>query len=217
MGKNKLNVVFIILFLLAVGGGYFLYDLICRAGDMWPAENEPGSLTAKIKTLETEVGRLRGEKMKIEPAREELKKVAVDYELASHVLPRESSPDHLIAAIRTKAEQSGVTPSSLTPSVVAQRAGGRGAAAGGGSFETWRFSLILTGSYDQIATFVNKMEEFDSPDAARTGSEKRFFEVREISITAQDSGMANLGPDAVFGPVRHQCTMVMQTYRYTGE
>ncbi len=220
MGKKNFNVVLLILGLLILASIVYLYMLIKEAGDRWPAYREPGTLTQRLETLDNEVRQLQQQVAQIRPRGEVLEQLKVEYELASRVLPRESSPDQLLAAIRTKAQQAGVFPNRLTPSVVAAaaaRPGQRGAAPVGGSFETWRFSLSLEGNYDQIATFVNKMEEFDSPDAARTGSEKRFFEVKELSIVAQESGLINLGPQAADVPVQHKCNLTMQTYRYTGQ
>lgn len=218
MSKNRLKAVFGVLGVLVLGCLYHLYTLVGEAGDTWPAENEPGTLTNQLNQLDEEVRRLRMEVAKIPAAEERLKAVNEEYELASRVLPRESSPDQLIAAIHTKAQQSGVIPTSLSPSVAKggpQPQGGRG--QGSNAFETWRFTLNLTGSYDQLATFINRMEEFDSPDAARTGSEKRFFEVRDITITSEENGLANLTPEGAGKPVEHKCVVVMQTYRYTGE
>ncbi len=223
MAKKKFNTILILLGVLILASLVYLYMLISEAGDRWPAYREPGTLTQRLEALDNEVRQLQQQVAQIPVRREILEKLKVEYELASRVLPRESAPDQLLNAIRTKAQQAGVFPNRLTPSVVASAApratpGARGARpAAGGTFETWRFSLTLDGNYDQIATFVNKMEEFDSPDAARTGSEKRFFEVKEISITGQESGLANLGPQAADNPIQHKCNLVMQTYRYTGQ
>lgn len=210
MSKKRMSVVFGFIGLLIVGGAVYLYTLIDQAGDRWPSKGKAGTLTQQVSQLEREVQNLRLEVAKILDMEARLAQVTIDFELASRVLPRESSPDQLIAAIRTKAQQAGVAPSSLRPSVAR---GGRG----GGNFEIWRFSLTLEGSYDQIASFINKMEEFDSPDAAQTGSEKRFFELIDVDITSQQNGLANLGSDNGTNPILHACNITMQTYRYTGE
>lgn len=216
MGMKKFNTLIGVLAALSVGCLVLLYFQITEAGDMWPYQGEPGTLTSDIAGLDSDIARLRAEERKIPAAREQLVAVTADYEFAARVLPRESSPDQLIAAIRTKAQQSGVYPSSLQPGIVAAgRSGARGGT--GGSFETWRFTLTLDGTYDQIATFVNRMEEFESTDASRTASEKRFFEVRQIDLSAAGDGLAGIEPNAAGEPVRHKCTMIMQTYRYTGE
>lgn len=203
---------------LILGCAVHMYILMKEAGDRWPLENGPGSLTQRITALRAGVDQLRKQEAQIPGRREELAAVTADYELAATVLPRESGPDQLIAAIRTKARQAGVVPTRLQPSIV-QAAAGRGA-QGGGAFEIWRFSLDVVGSFDQIAGFINRMEEFESPGAARAaraGSERRFFEVRELTIDAQENGLANLGGGAAANPVRHRAALVMQTYRYTGQ
>lgn len=217
MDSKKFKTWIGVLVALSIACIVYLYFQISEAGDMWPAENEPGTLTHAIDGLAKDIARLNAEVAKIPDAQKQLEAIKIDYDMAAQVLPRESSPDQLIAAISTKAQQSGVFPSSLQPSVVAQSARGGGRGAGTGNFETWRFSLAIDGTYDQIATFVNRMEEFDSADAVRMASEKRFFEVREIGITAAGSGLANLEPESVGEPVKHKCTLLMQTYRYTGE
>lgn len=220
MAKKRLSMVIGFIALLVVGGAVYLYMLIGEAGDRWPSLATAGSLTQQVNQLEREVQNLKAEVAKIPAMEERLAKVRVDFELASRVLPRESSPDQLIAAIRTKAQQANVTPSSVRPNVsrAAPRRNTRGGGGGGGnSFETWTFSLTLQGSYDQIASFVNRMEEFDSADAAQTGSEKRFFELIDIDITAEQNGLANLGPSSGGNPIMHTCNMTMRTYRYTGE
>ena len=213
MNANTLKAIFGLFGVLILGSLVYLYFLIQEAGDRWPMENEPGSLVQQIGTLRGSISQLRLQEAQIPERREALAAITVEYELAQTVLPRESSPDQLIAAIRTKAQQAGVIPTSLTPSIIQGGGGGRG---GGSAFEIWRFSLAVGGSYDQIAGFINRMEEFESPDAARTGSERRFFELLEINIDAQDNGLANLGGGTT-APVSHSCSLVMQTYRYTGQ
>lgn len=216
MGKKQLAMILGVLAVVLIGAVIYLYTLVKEAGDMWPYENEPGTITNRIQRLQKEVADLKAEIAKIPAAKERLEAIRVEYDLAARVLPRESSPDQLLAAIRMKAGQTHVTPSKLTPRI-SSRGSSPGRRGGGGSgFEEWSFTLELTGTYDQIATFVNKMEEFESGDPSRTGSEKRFFKVSSINITAEKNGLAALGgarPENIIG---HKCTLVMQTYRYTG-
>ncbi len=222
MGNKRRTVTMLALLgVLFVGGLVYLFLLVREAGDIWPYYNEPETLTYDINQLEAEVQRLRIEVAKIGPAREQLELVKVEYDLATRVLPRESSPDQLITAIRTKAQQAGVIPDRLAPSAAGggQQARGQAGRRGASNFEEWSFALDIRGTYDQIATFVNRMEEFESADPAKTGSEKRFFQVRDIDITAEESGLANLGAAAASGQEGrkgHQCSLLMQTYRFTG-
>jgi Tfp pilus assembly protein PilO len=165
---------------------------------------------------------LNMEVVQIAAAREELASVQAEYQLGSRVLPSESTPDQLLGAIRTKAQQAGVIPSQLRPDVVRQgSAGGRrgGKQAPTGKFEEWRFNLTISGSYDQIANFINRMEEFESNDPQRVGAERRFFQVQSVEITAAGNGLANLtsGTQAVGKSPGHECRLMMQTYRYTGD
>lgn len=212
MAKKQLTIVMGVLGALLLGGLYYLYTQIGTAGDMWPAEGEPNNLTFDINKLQKEISALREEVNKIPSAKERLEVLRVEYDLATRVLPRESNPDQLIAAIRTKATQANVIPLSLVPRVGGgARVKGRARAA----FQEWSFSLSIRGSYDQIGAFVNRMEEFESNDPSRVGSEKRFFEVRDIEIVSEGNGMAGLGgQNPALG---HTCNLVMLTYRYTGE
>ncbi|MCL2000544.1 MAG: type 4a pilus biogenesis protein PilO [Planctomycetes bacterium] len=220
--KNRRNVMILGLAAAAfVGGLVYLFLQIKEAGDFWPYNNEPGTLTHEVNQLTDEVQRLQVEVARIGPAREQLEAIRIEHELASTVLPRESSPDQLVAAIRIKAQQAGVIPDRLIPSAARapQQPRGGGARRAGGAFEEWNFSLTIRGTYDQIASFVNRMEEFESVDAEKTGTEKRFFQVQDIEITAEENGLANLGAAAASGPEGrkgHQCILLMQTYRFTG-
>lgn len=214
--KSRIRYIIIALGVLFVAGGVYLYTLIGTAGDRWPAYNEPGTLTNDVTRLQASVAQLEKEVAKIPEARKQLEALQVEYELAIRVLPKENSPDQLVGAIRTKAEQAGVKPVSLRPST-SGRTG-----KGGGPFEEWSFALDIYGTYDQIATFINKMEEFESTDSSQIGSEKRFFRLQDIDITASENGLGNLHPlsvvDSTGKPVRaHSCKLTMQTYRYTGE
>lgn len=212
MGKKQLALVIGILAVVLGIVLTILYFQIQKAGDMWPHEKKTGSLTFDIEKLEKEIAALRTEVAKIDGAKEKLEAIRIEYDLATSVLPRESSPDQLLAAIRTKAHESEVIPIRVTPRVGAAQSSRRGPSA----FEEWSFTLEILGNYDQIATFINKMEEFQSADASRVGSAKRFFRVSDIQITAERQGQAALGgadPTSVIG---HKCTLVMQTYRYTG-
>ncbi|MDR2390782.1 MAG: hypothetical protein LBE84_03770 [Planctomycetota bacterium] len=206
---------------LFLGGVYYLSTLVRSAGDFWPFENEPGSLVAGISGLQRDIANLQAEIKKIPEAKERLAGITSEYDLATRVLPRENSPDQLIAAINTKTYQAGVIPTRLVPRAARAPSQPGGRQRGGGStpsFEEWTFELLITGTYDQIGTFVNYMEEFESTDTARTGSEKRFFQVQSIDITAQDNGLGFIGGSGETGAERqrHQCRLVMQTYRYTG-
>lgn len=219
--KQSMRIMVALLAVVFLGGLYYLYTQVKTAGDRWPSLNAPGSLTARINGLQKDIADLKKEVDQIPAAREELAALQVEYELAARVLPSESTPDQLIGAIRTKAQQAGVEPSKLTPTVVKPRAAAsrrRGQQATG-KFEEWRFSLTIAGSYDQIANFINRMEEFESNDPQRVGAERRFFQVQSIDIAAAGNGLASLTPASEADRInrRHICNLVMQTYRYTGE
>ncbi|MCC8190911.1 MAG: hypothetical protein LIP77_09830, partial [Planctomycetes bacterium] len=105
MGKRQLTMVIGVLSFVLVGTLVYLYMLIGQAGDMWPATNEPGTLVNQINGLDRDINTLNTEVAKIPAAKETLEVMRVEYDLATRVLPlaTDTSPDHLIAAIRTKA------------------------------------------------------------------------------------------------------------------
>lgn len=211
MAGNKRFIQIMAVLVVVFGVGvYVLYGQVKRAGDRWPFFQEPGSLTSEIRGIQREIDDLQQKISEIPAARQRLADIKIEYELAGRVLPRESTPDQLIAAIRTKALQSGVIPDRLAPSTTGQSRG-RGPQA---SFEEWTFSLSIRGTYDQIGTFINRMEEFEAVDPSKVGSEKRFFRVQNITIGANNSGLGFIGDPEHTG--RHSCTLTMQTYRYTG-
>lgn len=226
MGNKNLIKIIVPLVVLLVGSAVYLFLQIREAGDVWPYNDAPNTLTREVNSLTSEIQGLKKDVAKIKLAEEELEKVKVEYELATRVLPRENTPDQLLAAIRTKAQQAGVIVNRLVPSASRARSSssrrGRGAQT---SFEEWRFTLDIRGSYDQIATFVNNMEEFESGDHERTGSEKRFFRVSEFSILASDNGLGFLhiakqddgvGVMGAQSEGGHTCSMLMETFRFTG-
>lgn len=215
MGKKQLMLIMGGLGVVLVALLAFLYFQISEAGDMWPAHNEPGTLTADVNRLNRDIAGLRDEVKKIPPAKERLESLQVEYDLSTRVLPRESSPDQLLAAIRTKAHQAGVVPARLVPRVSSPRTSGRRSSAMTPTFEEWWFDLEISGTYDQIGTFVNLMEEFDSSDGSRMGSEKRFFEVRTIDIASELSGLRGLGGSRIAELKGHHCKLTMLTYRYS--
>ena len=209
--KTFVRVMAFLVVVFVAGVGY-LYTLVKEAGDRWPLYDADGSLTNAINGLEREIQTLRSQNAKIDEVKEKLELLRVEYDLAARVLPRENSPAQLIEAIRTKAQQTGVVPSRLVPQV-----GGR---RGSSSFEEWRFNLAISGTYDQIATFINKMEEFESGDPQGVGAERRFFQVLEMNITAAGNGLATLtgsSPSGANASSGHACDLVMQTYRYSGD
>lgn len=216
--KKQLTTILAVVGAAVIGGLVYLYMLIGQAGDRWPRHREAGSLTSEVESLTREIQRLRTEVAKIPDAHAQLEAIKIEYELALRVLPKESSPDQLLAAIRTKAQQAGVVPDRVVPAVQRGQTGARRGAPTG-AFEEWRFTVDIRGTYDQIASFVNRMEEFESSDATTAGSERRFFQVSDISITAEESGMALFPPNfvAVEANRGHKCTLIMQTFRFTGD
>lgn len=217
MEKSNRSTIFIALFLLlSLGLGYYLYTLISIAGDRWPLFEEPGSLTADIKSLTRQIGELKKEEATIPEVKQKLEDLKKEYEVALRVLPTESTQDQLIGAIRLMTQQSKVTLDRINPmpSRASVAAGGKGAPK---LFDSWTASLELHGSYDQLATFVNKLEQFESSDPATGNAQRRFFQVTDIDITSEDGGLAELGDKGYNNEKKgHACKMVIQTFRYVG-
>jgi len=191
-----------------------LYFLAKKAGDRKPFLNAPKSLTSEVTALKKEIAALRTKIEDKTQLEEQLRDLEEEEKLADRVLPKESTPDQLLSAIRQKTAASGVIPQRITPSVggARPRLGARTAVASG-PFEEWNFTLTVTGTYDQIATFINKMEEFESPAPDGGLPEKRFFRVNEFTISAESDGFL----DELSGQRKgHSCELKMQTFRYTG-
>ena len=122
--------------------------------------------------------------------------------MARQVLPNEYRVFELSEAIGEKAKQTGVNVRSVRRVTPTRRAG-----TDSGYFEQISFEIQMVGSYDQIARFVNSMEEFErsGPD---TEGLRRFFKVLSLEITAARSGLSLTEP--------HTARLNMATFRYTG-
>lgn len=167
-GNKAYWVILIALLALAAAGTARLHSLVSLAGDRWPAQNQPGSLTREIGEL--------AEKNRI---------AAADLALARELIPDavdEDAPE----AIRLTAGASGVDVGEVKPES-RQR--------GGGAVRQSRFRLSLSGSYDQLAVFINRLEGF-GPGAA-----KRLFVVDSLDIAAGADG-------------RHTATAVVRAFAY---
>lgn len=228
---------------LFLGGLVYLGMLMSETGDVWPFYNEPGTHQNDINKLNKSIADLRKKIRDIEDVRLKLKETEQEYRLAVRVLPSENHPDQLLAAIRDKAIQSGAQPNKIVSEIrtgalgmvtgssggrnavtaTAQRSrGAQGMKNASGNFDEWVFTLDMMGTYDQIASFINTMEEFESNDGSQTGSERRFFHINQLELIAsydtlnyvytedtdkkQGNPLYNL----------HKCRLAMSTFRYTG-
>ena len=189
-----------------------LYRQMSYVGDD-PFKN-PTSVKAQIDTTQRAIEDAEAKIAQLPDKRVELKKWQQEEKKAVQLLPSESTPDDLLRAIRKKAEEAGVKPRYIKPSRSDSGRPGFGApgmpgpgggGGGGAKQEEWLFRIDLIGTYDQIAVFINKMEEFEI--AAPSGQmEKRFFAVRELEISAPGNGVTEDGIN--------RCKLTMQTFRY---
>lgn len=170
----------------------------------------PESLTTRI---EQQQQRLKEAQSKIDqiPDREkELQNLTRIQKKVDQLLPKESTPEQLLLYIQKKAEESGVTPLDIKPakSRGTARVGGRGRGASQQLYEEWTYEMQLLGTYDQLGRFINLIEEFQIT-APGGQPEERFFNVKELEISADSGGITEGG--------RHECKLVIQTFRYTGQ
>ncbi len=184
-----------------------LYLPMSKIG-IWPFKSD-SSLRAQQEKLSAEAAALTVKITKDLPAaKADLDKLRPMHETAVLILPQERRPEDLLGAINAKASEAGVTTVSLSPGAVTamgtgatggrQPAGKKAAVAA--THEEWSFKIEIAGTYDQIATFINKMENFETAEG------KRFFAVRDFAIEAASKGLTEDG--------RHKCNLNMVTYRY---
>jgi Tfp pilus assembly protein PilO len=173
------------------------------------------SIATKIDIISAKIVKEEQRKAQIPAKEEELKKLTAQQDAANQLLPKESDPAQLVAFINAKAQEVGVDIGSLTPKAAKKKSSGGfrgrigGAAAGSGDkFEEWVYAIELNGSYDKIAMFINRMEEFEIVNGEGQ-REKRFFAVRDIDITADKLGVKEEN-------VKHIAKVTMVTYRYKG-
>lgn len=201
--------------------GVFCFAILAMLGWLYMQMSKVGykpfknadSIYTKMEVLDQQIAELQMKIDQIPAVKEELRKLEADQDEATQLLPKENDPAELLSFITTKADEVKVKPQRINPSrKTAGGGGGRGRGRGGakqaGKFEQWIYSMNIIGTYDQLATFINRMEEFviTRSDGSR---EKRFFAVENLNISSEKSGM-------VEGEAEHTAKITMVTYRYTG-
>ncbi|MBN2713371.1 MAG: hypothetical protein JXR97_13205 [Planctomycetes bacterium] len=171
------------------------------------------SIAYKIDTTNVAIGEAQKKIDQIEPKKEEYEKLLVVQDDANQLLPKKRDPAELLNYITQKAKEAKVDAQDVTPKKAKAKGSsgfsGRGASSSGDKFEEWLYEMKVKGTYDEIATFINKMEEFEIREEGEE-PRKRFFAVKEIKLKAQDSGL-------VEGDAKHTAELVMVTYRYKGD
>lgn len=211
--SKKLIVTVVVFVLIALTLGGWMYTQMAHVG-VQPFDHDE-SLRTKVAALDMQIANFQRKIDQI-PAKEKEREVLMaEKEKANQLLPKEREPATLLKFIFAKAAEAGVDTRSVIPRA-ARDSGSRGrvapragASMGGPKFEKWMYEIKLSGTYDQIGTFVNKMEEFEIEGTDGLPI-KRFFAVQDIKIDAQDAGV-------VEGEFKHTANIVMNTYRYTGE
>ena len=187
--------------LLVAGLLVLLWFQTKKIGD-WPNEKETTSLLRKNAALRRSIAELEG-KVRVHSLLEELVPILREEDaMARQVLPNKLPPQELVAAIMEKARQSGVTIRDVVPTPAPRRA------TGDGLFVPIPFRINLQGSYDQIASFINSMEEFERSGPEAEGL-RRFFQVSELDIQATRYGLSLGEP--------HTARLSMTTYQYPGD
>ena len=133
-----------------------LYRLMEQAGYHWPFLNKTGSLTREIADL-----KVRNQNSVEDPA------------IARDLIP-DITDTTAIADIRLAARMAGVE--------IDEIASEKPLRGGGGAIRQDEFSISMTGSFDQLALFINRLEGF-GPEAVR-----RLFVINSLQIIANPDG-----------------------------
>lgn len=209
---QKLMITVGVFAVMMIGLLFWLYTQYSYIGYQ-PFDGDPESIRNRIAVLEQQIVGLDAEIAMIPETEKQLAALKKDEAQAKQLLPKENDPAQLLAFINAKAEESEVRPQGITPKKVAAASGGRGRSRAGATaekFERWQYDMEIIGTYDQIATFINRMEEFEIVlDNGSTERQKRFFAVESLSLEAVSDGM-------VQGEQEHTARLSMVTYRYTG-
>lgn len=201
-----LGAIFGILLLMLVG---FYFQLARYGWGPFIGKYNPkgkNSLQAEIAELNKRMQKADADIAQIVPLQDAIKAMEPDKKVAEQLLPNVITADQIADAIREKAKSSGVFPKRVN----ARKPSGGGRFGGvSEDFEEWDYSIEVTGTYNQIGTFINKMEEFEV--AGEGGKmQRRFFAVKEVDVKPGSSA-------TLFDGAEHKCSIVMLTFKYTGE
>lgn len=187
-----------LLLLTAAGCLGWYAHLAKRAGTGWIGKAGPSSLVSRADRLVRDVERLQSRAANLPEAKKRLETAREEAAGMAAIMARGDDPGTLADTIREQAARAEATPRWIQIRSVP--------VSGGGDFTAWRYSLFLEGTYDQLASFMNGMEQLDQFRPADPAGGLPFFEITDLNISGN-------GADAG----RHQCTLVMFTYRPDGE
>lgn len=188
MDKKRVIVLGVIGILIALGLSLLLLSMREAGGGL--ADALPGSLRYRQERLDEEIARLDA----VEPALAEAagdfaaleKENALAAALAPDKLDFEATERHLVEASR----KAGVDLASVAPEDEPVRVAG--------NVETWRVHVVVAGNFDQVAAFVDAVE--NPGDAAATAP--GLIDVTDLSLVGDDADDY------------HECALVLQLYRY---
>ena len=189
------------------------------------------SLREKIDIAQQKENALKTENtVKRAQVKEELDRLEKDRDFVNQLLPREHKPEELVDFITKKAIKTDVNLMRIVPKKEKKRSRRRGGSAD--PYEEWIYNMEIVGTYDQIAAFINEMEEFLIKDESTGATETRYFDVKKLDIEAEEDGLVESGiPDKVIEQRiasaasqgkkakdlklgLHLAKMEMRTYRY---
>lgn len=188
-----------------------LYGLIGAAGDRWPGKGTSESLTGRITEVEQEITRLNRQVEEFGDVRSRLRAVSDVAEKTSKIIPSGSHPNDLSGLIRSIATVFGVTIRRIEADI--RHFPFSSLATGSDSTHSdthnihwiaWRFLLSLEGEYDQLAGFINCLEQLDQPHSSEKNM-SLFFDITDVNISSS-------APQHTGQPPRHFCTLTVQTY-----
>lgn len=216
--EKKLGLTLAIFFFVMVVMLVLLYFELAYVG--WGPLQKEDSLTAKIAKKKEELQKANEKIKKIPELEKKLEQLAPEVRLAEQLIPSEATQDELLAYINDKANEAEIKISKITPNIPKIKIQTKDKKKkdtkkppskkkeGTKQLEPWIFTISGSGTYDQMATFINKLEEFETrgPDGT---IQKRLFAIEDISIRAAKEGMEEGGI--------HTWSLELCTYRYAGE
>lgn len=163
------------------------------------------SINAEIAKADLELNRLNVISKKDLPEAvkrlEELDSLKGD---AAQLLPVKVLTEEVLRFINAKAEEAQVEILGVDPTKAKKASSGTGRTVSE-PYEEKIYRMIVSGSYDQIALFINYMEMFEL-SAEGQKPEKRFFNIKDITLESQELGLSE--------DLNHVATLDIATYEY---
>lgn len=189
MGKKLVIVLGIIGILTALGLSRLLLSMREAGGDGLTG-TRPGSLTYRLERLDEAIAGLDAVEPALPKVTGDFAALEKDYALAAALTPGKMDLDAAIRYLTDIARKTEVDLASITPE--------EGPVRTAGNIEAWRVHVVLAGGFNQLAAFIDAVE---NPVAA-AATAPRLIDVTDLAVAG----------DTADG--YHECSVVVQLYRY---